>query len=148
MAKLLFKKDFTLEVGEEFFKGVFNDLNKSQKAEFEKSNKQKKSDNKKLQGLVRDLKKIARKIEVKEHLEKWDEVETLEEQKEVLESSTERLTEKLADPALIEAMFKKRIEISVESDDLDKILSAGEFYGYQNVYNTILQDIEDRQSKK
>lgn len=148
MAKLLFKQEFTLEVGEDTYKGILNDLTKTQKIAFEKINKQKKADNEALRKSANQLKKLDRKIEVKEKLEKWEEVEHLEEQKEVLEKEIEGLTEKLSDEKAIEDMFKKRLEYSIESDDKDQILEAGKNYGYQNVFQTILKDIEDKSEKK
>ena len=148
MAKLIFEKEFELEVGEKTYTGVLHDLTKTQSQAFEKTNKQKIDDNKILQKKVKELTKIDRKIQVKEKLEKWDEVEALEEHKENLETEVEALTEKLSDPKPIEAMFKKRIEMSVESDDMDEILQAGAAHGYQNVFQTILQDIEDKTEKK
>jgi len=148
MAKLLFKQEFELEVGEETYTGVLNDLTKTQKQSFDKTNKQKKDDNKKLQKKVNQLKKIDRKITIKENLEKWDEVEALEAEKEGIETEVEQLTEKLSDPKPIEDMFKKRITMSVESDDIDAILKAGADHGYQNVFQTILKDIEEKRAKK
>lgn len=148
MAKLLFKQEFTLEVGEDTYKGILNDLTKTQKIAFEKINKQKKADNEALRKSANQLKKLDRKIEVKEKLEKWEEVEHLEEQKEVLEKEIEGLTEKLSDEKAIEDMFKKRLEYSIESEDKDQILEAGKNYGYQNVFQTILKDIEDKSEKK
>lgn len=148
MAKLLFQQDFTLEVGEEKYTGILNDLTRTQKQAFEKTNKQKKADTKVLQQKAKELTKIDRKIKIKEELEKWEEVETLEAEKETLEDEVEKLTEKLSDPKPIEAMFKKRIQDSVESDDLENILKAGADHGYQNVFQTILQDIEETRAKK
>lgn len=148
MAKLIFEQNFTLEVGDDKFDGVLHDLTKSQKLSFDKINKQKKDDNKALTKLAKQVTKLGRKIDVKEKLEKWEEVEVLEAEKEKVEAEVEVLSEKLSDPKPIEDMFKKRLEMSVESDDKDKILEAGKDYGYQNVFQTILQDIEERAAKK
>lgn len=148
MAKLIFKQEFTLEVGETAYKGILNDLTKTQKVAFEKINKQIKADNDSLRKKANRLKKLDRKIEVKENLNKWEEIEALENEKEKLEAEVEELTEKLSDPKVMEDMFKKRLEYSVESDDKDKILEAGKDHGYQNVFQTILKDIEETEAKK
>lgn len=148
MAKLIFEQNFTLEVGNDKYDGVLHDLTRDQKTSFDKINKQKKDDSFTLSKKAKQVTKLARKIEVKENLQKWEEVEALETEKEKLEEEIEKLSEKLSDPKPIEDMFKKRIELSVESDDKDAILDAGKKYGYQNVFQTILQDIEERAKKK
>lgn len=148
MAKLFFKQEFVLEVGDKKYTGILNDLTKSQKLAFDKTNKKKKEDAKTLKDLSKKLAKISRKIEVKENLEKWDEIEVLELEKDDVVDELSNLSELLSDPQPIEDMFKKRIEYSVESDDKEAILEAGKDYGYQNVFQTILKDIEETRTKK
>jgi len=148
MAKLKFIQDFTLEVKDEKYTGILQDLTKSQKATFDKLNKVKKDENKLLQTKLKKIKKLERKILINEKQEKWSVLESLEDQLTIIEDEVEVLTLKLSDPKPIEVMFKKRIQTSVVSDDLDAILEAGEEHGYQNVFQTILEDIEDQNAKK
>ena len=148
MAKLIFEQNFTLEVGKEIYTGTLEDLSKSQKIAFDKVSKKKKADNKLLAKKQKAKERLERKIKINENLEKWEVLEDLENQLETIENELEIMVEKASDPKPIEDMFKKRIEMSVVSDNLDEILVAGEEHGYQNVFQTILQDIEDTNSKK
>jgi len=144
MAKLKFKQDFELEVGDDVYIGTLKDLTKAERKQFEEDNKSRKDDNNKLQKLLKQIKKTKRKIEVSEKLEQWDKVDTLENKLDDLEASFEELSEKIENPAYIEEMFKLRIKMSVESKDKEKILSIGEQYGYQKVFNTILEDVSEK----
>jgi hypothetical protein len=148
MAKIIFKQTFTLEVGEETYTGTLNDLSKSQKTEFEKISKKVKGETESLQKILLQIEKVDRRIFILEKLDKWDEILELEKEKEVLIEEQSKLISTLNDGKGMDDIFKKRLELSLDSDDKDKILAAGKEYGYQNVFNTILQDIEDNKAKK
>ena len=47
-----------------------------------------------------------------------------------------------------DAIFKARLEMSLDSDDKDKIMAIGEEYNYKIIFETILRDIEERSIKK
>jgi len=148
MAKIIFKQTFTLEVGEETYTGTLNDLSKSQKTEFEKISKKVKGETESLQKILLQIEKVDRRIFILEKLDKWDEILELEKEKESLIEEQSKIIATLNDGKGMDDIFKKRLELSLDSDDKDKILAAGKEYGYQNVFNTILQDIEDTKAKK
>ena len=50
---------------------------------------------------------------------------------------------KLSDDELI----KERLILSVEGDDKEEILALGETYNYKSIFDTIIQDINERKAK-
>ena len=145
MAKLIFEKAFELEVQDKIYTGVLKDLDKSQKKSFDKKIQQNKTKAEELNKLVKRIKKLQRNIQVAEKQENWDKVETLENDLDHVELQAEKLTDELNDNNITESIFKERIVISVISDDKDEILSIGEQYGYQNVFNTIIKSTQEIQ---
>ncbi len=148
MAKLKFKQGFTLEVGDDIYTGELVDLTKPQKKEWDKFNAAKKAQNDELNSQYKQITRLQTNIKINEKLNDWAEVKRLNSELEPLQDSAQLLETELEKPKDIEDMFKKRIEWSVKSDDLDAILDAGDSYGYRNVFETILQDLKDQNEKK
>jgi len=147
MAKIKIAEDFVLEVGDKTYKGTFTDLSKEQKAILKKESKKVKSQMDTLQKLTARVEAVERRISILEKLEKWDEVLELEKEKEKLTEEQAKLIETIEENDGIEAVFKKRLELSIQSDEKEEILQLGEQYGYQNVFNTILEDVEQNRKK-
>jgi len=148
MAKIKIVEDFTLEVGDKVYKGTFTDLNKEQKAILKKESKKVKSQMDTLQKLTARVEAVERRVSILEKLEKWDEVLELEKEKEKLTEEQAKLIETIEENDGIESIFKKRLELSIQSDEKEDILQLGKQYGYQNVFNTILEDVEENRKKK
>ena len=47
-----------------------------------------------------------------------------------------------------DAIFKERLDMSLESDDKAKIMAIGEEYNYKIIFETIIKDIQERSEKK
>ena len=153
MAKLTFAKEnseFELEVGEEIYTGILHDLNTRQLAAQNKILSPIKKLNSEVMKAFAKIERLQTKLKTKQRLEDWktldkieDEIFELQDEIKSKEVTIKDFTEK-KQPQL----FKKRIEDTVESDDLKDILEAGKKHGYENVFNTILQDIDERNKKK
>ncbi len=151
MAKINFKKDnskFELEVEDEVYTGILHDMTKRQSAAQNKILDPIKKENHKIQKLIDKTSRIQVKIDTKRKLQDWKAVDSLEDDLFKMQDDIVARREKLDSSFHREPMFKKRIEDTVESDDLKQILKAGADYGYENVFNTILQDIHERSIKK
>ena len=148
MAKLTFKQPFTLEVGDAIYSGTLNHLSKEQKKEFDKKSEQLKSQLENLGKQVKAYEKLKRSISIAEKCDDWEEVRSLEKDLHKLESALEKLNNKIEEDNLSETMFKDRIEFSVESDNKQDILEAGNIYGYGLVFETILKGVEEYNAKK
>ena len=132
MAKLIFKDDFTLEVGDDIYTGELVDLTKKQKKDWDKFNAAKKAQNDELNSQYKQITRLKTNITINEKLNDWSTVKTLQSELETLEDSAIVLEKLLEDPKDVEAMFKKRIEWSVNGDDKKAILDAGDSYGYRS----------------
>lgn len=148
MAKLNFKDEFTLEVGDDVYTGTLLDLDKKQKKDVNKIGAVDRGKNDELKDIYKKISRLQKNIEISEKLDDWDEVKRLQAALEREQDDGEKLEAELGASDSIERMFKKRIELTLVSDDKDEILAAGERYGYQNVYSTILQDIKETRAKK
>lgn len=148
MAKLIFKDDFTLEVGENTYTGELLDLTKKQKKDWDKFNASKKSQHDELNTLYKKITRLKKNIEINEKLESWVDVKSIQKELEIVEDKAIIIKNALENTKDIEDMFKKRIEWSVSSDDKEEILKAGEEYGYRNVFETILRDLKEKKEKK
>lgn len=148
MAKLNFKDEFTLEVGDDVYTGTLLDLDKKQKKDVNKIGEKAKAKNDELNSQYKQVARLQKNITINEKLNDWTTVKTLQAELEALQDSAEALERELETDTSIERMFKRRMELTLVSDDKDEILAAGERYGYQNVYSTILQDIKETRAKK
>lgn len=148
MAKLNFKDEFTLEVGDDVYTGTLLDLDKKQKKDVNKIGEKAKAKNDELNSQYKQVARLQKNITINEKLNDWATVKTLQAELEALQDSAEALERELETDTSIERMFKRRMELTLVSDDKDEILAAGERYGYQNVYSTILQDIKETRAKK
>lgn len=148
MAKLNFKDEFTLEVGDDVYTGTLLDLDKKQKKDVNKIGEKAKAKNDELNSQYKRVARLQKNININENLNDWATVKTLQAELETLQDSAEALERELEADTSIERMFKRRMELTLVSDDKAEILAAGERYGYQNVYSTILQDIKETRAKK
>ena len=148
MAKLTFKQPFILEVGDATYSGTLNHLSKEQKKEFDKKSEQLKNQLENLGKQVKAYEKLKRSISIAEKCDDWEEVRSLEKDLQKLESALEKLNNKIEEDNLSETMFKDRIEFSVESENKQDILEAGNIYGYGIVFETILKGVEEYNAKK
>ena len=147
MAKLVFEREFSLEVGDKVYAGTLTDLTKKQKQDLEKKSKNDKTKVEELQKVLKQINKQKRKIEIAEKQEKWSEIEALENGLESLESSLEALNQEFDKNSknLTENIFKDRIEMSVNSSNKADIIALCEEYGYQTVFETIIKDVQEKQ---
>ena len=121
---------------------------KNKKKEFDKKSEQLKSQLENLGKQVKAYEKLKRSISIAEKCDDWEEVRSLEKDLHKLESALEKLNNKIEEDNLSETMFKDRIEFSVESDNKQDILEAGNIYGYGLVFETILKGVEEYNAKK
>jgi len=151
MAKLNFKKDnskFELEVEDEVYTGILHDLTKRQLAAQNKILAPIRKEDAAIGKLFNKVERLQVKLNTKTKLKEWPAVDKLEDDIFTKQDEIKTRTDKLKKATKLEPLFKKRIEDTVESDNLKQILSAGAEYGYENVFNTILQDIDEKNRKK
>jgi len=151
MAKLNFKKEnskFELEVGDDLYVGILNDLTPKQKAAQDKILDPLKKENENIQKILDKIGRLETKLVVKTRRKLWKDVDEIQDKIFKLQDEIKTKRSNLDKTTDLETLHKDRIKTSIESDDLDKILEAGEKHGYQNVYDTILQDIIERNVKK
>jgi len=153
MAKLNFKKEnsrFELEVDDEIYTGTLNDLTKRQLAAQNKILDPIKKLMKEVQDSFSKIERLQVKLTTKKRLECWNIVDKLEDDIFKLQDDIKEKENKVKifRDTKKEDMFKKRIEDTIESDYILDILVAGDKYGYENVFNTIIKDIQERNKKK
>lgn len=151
MAKLNFKKEnskFELEVGDITLKGILNDLTKEQKEAQDEVLKPFKDMNESVSKLVARIERLQAQLKTKTHLKDWVTVDKIETEIFELQDQIKTKQDGLRENYDPESMFRDRISNSVVSTDIDAILEAGREHGYQNVFNTILQDIQEQNEKK
>lgn len=151
MAKLEFKEEnaqFELEVGDVLFTGTLNDLTPEQKDKQNKALKPIRAKNEIVSKLFSKINRLQIKLKTKTHLQEWDSVDKLETEIFKLQDEIAKEEDWLKKNYDQEAMFKERLSVSIESGYLESILKAGEKHGYENVFNTILLDIKERNKKK
>jgi phenylalanyl-tRNA synthetase alpha subunit len=139
--KLLLKQPFSLEIphenGEdEILTGTLAPLNKKQLKEFKTHFKKDQDLSNKLSDLSRELSRLEDKAR---HDGKVD-----LDKKYKLEDKIRVLSKELKDLNTEETTAKKRFDLSVESEYLDRIKEIAEFLSYREVLDVIINDIEDR----
>ena len=142
--KFLEKEYFELEVGENTYTGYMIQLEKKQIESIEKMGN--KSILPKIEKAIRKSRKIERKIEIKEKLNDWAAVEKLQDELSKHEELVDKLNIEI-DKINQDDLYKKRLELSLISDEKKEIMELGEKYFYENVLNTILRDIKERNEK-
>ncbi len=113
--KLKLLHDFELEVGNDKYTGTLKDLTKGEIKKIEKLTPTKE---------LKELKKLQRKPE----------------------KNADRINELLdiIDDFDVDEVFKARLEKSIDSQFREQILVVGASYGYQRVFDTIMEDIADK----
>ncbi|RLA73931.1 MAG: hypothetical protein DRG30_05760 [Epsilonproteobacteria bacterium] len=142
--KFLEKEYFELEVGEDIYTGNMIQLSKKQIEAIEKMGN--KALLPKIEKAIRKSRKIERKIEIKEKLNDWESVEKLQDELSKHEELVDTLTIEI-DKINQDDLYKKRLELSLVSDEKREIMELGKKYSYENVLNTILLDIKERKAK-
>ena len=142
--KFLEKEYFELEVGEDIYTGNMIQLSKKQIEAIEKMGN--KALLPKIEKAIRKSRKIERKIEIKEKLNDWESVEKLQDELSKHEELVDTLTIEI-DKINQDDLYKKRLELSLVSDEKREIMDLGKKYSYENVLNTILLDIKERKAK-
>jgi len=124
--KLKLEHEFELTVGDDTFKGLFVDLTKK---ETKKLDKYSPTDE------LKKATKLQRKIKV-----------ASDKDKAILENELDELLEAI-DAYDTEELYKQRLILSLKGDDKDAVLAVGERYGYNRVFDTIIEDISERKAK-
>jgi len=133
---------FSLEIPQdgkedEIIIGTLSQITKKQQKEFEKDFKKNKDGAIKLQLKTRQLKRLSEK------LERGD--STDHEAKYTLEDEIEAELEKLKILDTEETTSKKRFEISVTSESLERLKELAEIVGYSHLMSVIVKDVTEKQ---
>jgi len=139
--KLNITEPFELTVGEDTYEGEFAELTKKQSKSIDKDTPKDtiKENNK----VAKKIERIERKIENAKNLDDSKLIKSLYSQLDKLEDIQESLLDKIESYS-IEDMYKQRMTLSLSGDDKDAIMTLGETYGYQKVFDTIIRDIRER----
>ena len=148
MAKLIFERDFVLEVGEDTYTGVVRDMTKIEEKKIAKMSKAIKDKAEESYKNYNKIKSITKKMQIKEKLGKWGDIEILADKLEDLEARNEELNNAVTDSDSLEKLFKERFNLTVISDDKEAIIEVADKYGYKNVFETILQDVTEKKEGK
>jgi len=140
-------KDFTLEVGNDSYKGTFKDLTKKQEKEVSKKFEKAKKQTGSLEKLFKEIKRVEKRLAREEETGNFQKIDELEVKIEKLEAEAEKLNTSLEADDLIESMFEERLNLSVGGEDKEAILKVAEEYGYYRVFQTIIEDIRERDEK-
>ena len=142
--KLILTQPFTLEIGdtEEVISGTLKPLSKQEQKDFEKTFNKHQKEAKILQKKSVQINRLTKSIEA---LEKKDiDVEDKREELYKLEDELNADGEKLMELDTNEVTAKKRIEMSVECDNMDRLIELCEIVGYRGILDTIVKDIEEK----
>jgi len=146
--KLQISHEFELEFEDKSYTGEFLDLTKKEKKQskqmFEKQSKIATD----LNNQIKKVAKLSRKIEIAEKQENWDNVEKHEKEKDAVEIRVNELSDNLDEISNLEEVYKRRLEVSLKSEDKDEILDLGELYGYERLHNVIAEDIAEKKEGK
>ena len=127
---------FTIEVGENIYKGTLREPTKSETKSMKKI----------LDGfndILKDVKKIRNKIDVANaKLGKDNQNEKLILDLQKLNEELDLLSAKADDLNIMEATAKMRLELCFVGDK--EIIDLANDYGYTQVFNTIKEDIEEK----
>ena len=148
MAKLIFERDFVLEVGEDTYTGVVRDMTKIEEKKIAKMSKAIKDKAEESYKNYNKIKSITKKMQIKEKLGKWGDIEILADKLEDLEARNEELNNAVTNSDSLEKQFKERFNLTVISDDKEAIIEVADKYGYKNVFETILQDVTEKKEGK
>jgi len=145
MAKFITERPFSIEFGEETLLGMYREYTKPEQKqiikEFESDSLQEK-----------ELNKIK-----KRHSELQLELKIYEDDKEMLAATYEKFklctrdleekTKVVEDLNISERGMVKRFEMCVTSDKKDRIKELAETYGYESIFKTIYEDLEEKKKK-
>lgn len=139
--KLILKQSFSIEVGdtEEVIKGTLQPLTKAEQKEFEKAFNKHTKLAKDLRRKGQEYQRLAKQLEIAEKPSKED-----FERLYTLEDEIEEDRQKLEDLETHEATAKKRFEMSVESNDLPRLVELCELVGYRVILGLIQQDVDEK----
>jgi len=135
---------FELEFKDDIFTGKLREPTKKEVKQLEKLSMR--SKHKEIEAALRSHRKLTRLMELAAKVGDHEKEEKLQIELYSLDESIEKLNEQLekVNPDMI---FKKRLELTMESDFYSEIMELGELYGYEKVFNTILEDISERTRK-
>ncbi len=136
--KLKLEFDFDLEVGEDTYSGTFTDLTKKQIKEIDKMTPAKAL--KESSKINTKIKRLEEKIANARELSNHNKIDEYYAKLELLEDKLLPLMNEV-DTFDLDNVFKRRLELSIGGDDKAEVLKVGEEYGYQRVFNTIMEDI-------
>ncbi len=146
MARLTIKYDFTLETDEKDYHGSFVDLSKKQIKELKKTTSKATANSKEIQKLFKKLDNVKEMLRLADKADMYEDAIKYQKEKVSIETKMQPLIESINDGDT-DDIYKARLDISIVSDNKAEILALGEEYGYQLIFDTIQEDVEDKKAK-
>lgn len=152
MATLSFLNPFSMDVEQadgtlKNIKSNLREFTKDEKASFNIENDELKATSKKANNIINKIKRLEERIDIRKRLERWEELEVLNEELYDLQDELELINEEFADNDVQDKQIKKRLELCL-GDNKEEILSLCEAQGYSKVLTVIYKSIEEDQAKK
>ena len=146
MAKLQIKYGFTLETDTEVFEGMFIDLTKKQIKELKKTTSKATANSKEIQKLFKKLDNVKEMLRLADKADIYEDAIKYQKEKVSIENKMEPLIDSINDGDT-DDIYKARLDISIVSDNKAEILALGEEYGYQLIFDTIQEDVDEKRAK-
>ena len=145
--KLTFKKPFSLELDETTLEADFNELTKKQLKELDKKNQVTNRLISKNQRLLRDLDDAKAALEMSKNTNNMPLFE--ENRQKILK--LEREIDDIDFTAIqdnTEKLYFERLKLSISGGDAEAILDLAKQYSAKMIFDTIIEDIQERAKKK
>ena len=149
--KLELRQKFTIETDisgvEEIYTGTIRELTKKEQKEIEQTFKENESKQKELSKLNKKRRIATLKIEQKEELKEYDDLQSLVDELDAIDEKIEILATELNKNEILTNALRARFEQTVKSDRKEELKQIAEDFGYEVIFQTITKDIEEGKLK-
>ena len=146
--KLQLRQKFTVETdisgNEEIYSGTIRELTKKETKQIEQSFKENETKQKQLSKLNKSRRILTLKIEKKEELKDYDDLQELVDQLDALDEEIEARTTELNKNEILTNALRTRFDATIQSDRKAELKQIAEDFGYEIVFQTITKDIEEK----
>lgn len=149
--KLELRQKFTIETDisgvEEIYTGTIRELTKKEQKEIEQTFKENEAKQKALSKLNKKRRILTLKIEQKEEIKEYDDLQSLVDDLDTLDEQIDTLATELNKNEILTNALRARFEQTVKSDRKEELKVIAEDFGYEVIFQTITKDIEEGKQK-
>lgn len=151
--KLEFREKFSLEIPlkdgtEEVITGTIREFTKAEKRELETFEKDIKAKTKTLRKKANKLDRLNESLERQKTTLSEEEIENKYNEIDALDDEVSALTDEIKPDNILLEAFRKRFELTIDSDKKDRLKQICEDFGYEKVFKVIYKDIEEKKPKE